>query len=138
MTARDPGHAGGGQTYAPPAQRCACGCGEGVHNIGVRRGNRVRTGCSTGGCGCRLYVPAGVVGAAPAGPLDLDAILDRARRLAVALADPGAPTSGLLLPALASAADVAPLVDALLDLHGRYWPVDAGPAAVTGAGESGG
>lgn len=83
---------------------------------------------------------AGAAGAAPAGPgpLDLDAILGRARRLADAQHDPDVTTTGLLRLARACAADVPALVDAVLDLHGRYWPVDVGPAAVTQAGEPGG
>lgn len=58
MTGRDPGHAGGAQTYVPPAPACTCGHAQAVHDLGRRGGVRVRTACSTSWCRCRLYRPA--------------------------------------------------------------------------------
>lgn len=49
--------------YPEPQPDCECGHLWGVHDIGTRDGERVRTGClhgdATGPCSCARYRPAG-------------------------------------------------------------------------------
>lgn len=35
--------------------RCTCGCLASMHDIGTRRGVKVRTACACGTCNCRTY-----------------------------------------------------------------------------------
>jgi hypothetical protein len=48
--------------YEDVTRVCMCGDSlgdhlESVHDIGVRAGRRVRTGCSHAACGCRVFRP---------------------------------------------------------------------------------